>query len=101
MNFKTNPKKPSTAALRVIPVFEEEPGKTLLEKEGIPGPARALFSGKKDSSYSFESAGQLILLLGLGENPDYKTIENSFRRVLSKNTSLTDNGVFLDFADRL
>ncbi len=99
MQFKINPKNPSASALRVIPVFEEEPGKALIENRGIPKPPSALFSGKKDSSYSLESAGKLVLLLGLGENPEYKTVETTYRKILSKNPTLVENGVFLDFPD--
>lgn len=97
MQFKLNPKNPSSSGLRVIPVFENQVLDTLLAKNIQISIPIALFSGKKDSQYSFESEGQVILLLGLGENPDYKTIENCFRRVLSKQASLVEKEVVLDF----
>ncbi|RIW12731.1 leucyl aminopeptidase family protein [Algoriphagus lacus] len=99
MQFKINPKNPSGTALRVIPVFEDHSEKILKEKLKNSGLPKTLFSGKKDSSYILEAENQLVLLLGLGENPEYKTIENSFRRVLSKNSSLLESEVILDFPD--
>ncbi len=101
MQFKINPKNPSTSALRVVPVLENHSEEILNETLGHSGPSKSLFSGKKDTSYSFESENQLILLLGLGENPEYKSIENSFRRVLSKNSPLIEKEVLLDFPSML
>lgn len=97
MQFKINPKNPSTSALRVIPVLEDQSEPILGEKLGNSGPSKTLFSGKKETSYTFESDNQLVLLLGLGEKPEYKTIENSFRRVLSKHSFLVEKEVLLDF----
>ncbi|MBC6365312.1 M17 family metallopeptidase [Algoriphagus sp. AK58] len=97
MQFKINPKTPSSTGLRVIPVFENQVNAVLTEKnlqKNIPSP---LFSAKKDSQFSFQAEGQLVLLLGLGESPEYKSIENSFRRVLSKHSSLIEKEVLLDF----
>ena len=99
MQFKINPKNPSSAALRVVPIFESETGKLQTENLGFSPPSSFLFSGKKDSSYSFESGDQLVLLIGLGKEPDYKTIETSYRRILSKSSSLVEKEVFLDFPD--
>jgi leucyl aminopeptidase len=98
MQSKINPKSPSKTFLRVIPVFEDAIA-GLAEKLGKPAPAPVLFSGKKDSAYCYDSEGQLILLLGLGQNPDYKTIETAFRRILSKNGTLAENGVSIDLPD--
>lgn len=101
MQLKLNPKNPSSSGLRVIPVFENQVLEILSAKNikhSIPTP---LFSGKKDSQYSFDADGQVVFLLGLGESPDYKTIENSFRRVLSKHASLVEKEVLLDFPSNL
>jgi leucyl aminopeptidase len=98
MQFKINPKNPSTSALRVIPVLGGNSDSALVELLGAIVPSKSLFSGKKDTSYSFERESQLVLLIGLGEDPEYKTIENSFRRVLSKNSSLVEKEVLLDFS---
>jgi len=101
MQFKLNPKNPSSTGLRVIPVFENQVLDTLAAKNIKISVPASLFSGKKDSQYSFDSHGQVILLLGLGENPDYKTIENSFRRVLSKHASLVEKEVVLDLPSNM
>lgn len=101
MQFKLNPKNPSSSALRVISVFEKQVNETLAEKSLQASITTLLFSGKKDSHLSFEAEGQLVLLLGLGENPDYKTIENSFRRVLSKHSTLIEKEVLLDFPEAM
>jgi leucyl aminopeptidase len=95
MQININPQNPSASALRVIPVFEKNVN--LIEGFGLPIPPASLFSGKKDSSYTFEANGRLALLIGLGENPDYKLIENSYRRILSKSSSLVEKGVVLEF----
>lgn len=94
MHFKINPEKPSTNGLKVIPVPEKPEAKSEAQ---FPSPL--LFSGKKDSSYCYESEGQLIFLLGLGKEPDYKTIETAFRRILSKHERLTENGISVDIPD--
>ncbi|WP_332910902.1 hypothetical protein [Algoriphagus boritolerans] len=41
----------------------------------------------------------MVLLLGLGEDPDYKTMETSFRRVLAKSSELVEKEVLIDFPD--
>ncbi|WP_236021373.1 leucyl aminopeptidase family protein [Algoriphagus oliviformis] len=97
MHFKTNPKKPSQTALRVIPVMGEENLSTMKEKLVQSPLSKLLFSGEKDSSYSLESEGRLVLLLGLGKEPEYKTVETAFRRILSKNQKLAESGLSLDF----
>ena len=99
MQFKINPKISSTKALRVIPVFESENGETQTENPNYPLLSPALFSGKKDTSYSLGAHGRLLLLVGLGKEPDYKNIENSYRRILIKNSSLLEKEVVLDFPD--
>ena len=99
MQFKINPKNPSTTALRVVPISENETSIAIADKLGFQGPPPSLFSGKKDTSYSFISDDQLIMLLGLGQNTEYKTVENSYRRILSKNPTLIEEGVLLDFPD--
>ncbi len=46
-----------------------------------------------------EIESQVILLVGLGENPDYKTFETSFRRILSKTSEMVEKEVLIDFPD--
>lgn len=99
MQFKTNPKNLSITALRVIPVVQANAEEIISAKLGLSGPSKALFSGKKDSSFTLEIDSQVIFLVGLGENPEYKAFENSFRRILSKNSDLVEKEVLLDFPD--
>jgi leucyl aminopeptidase len=99
MQFEINSKTPSSISLRVIPICEGDREKFQTEKPEFSFPPASLFSGKKDSSYCYEADGRLILLIGLGKDPEYKTTENSYRRILSKNSSLVENGVFLDFPE--
>jgi leucyl aminopeptidase len=99
MQFKTNPKNLSTSALRVIPVFQANAEEIISSSLGLSAPSKALFAGKKDTTYLMEIESQMILLIGLGENPEYKTFETAFRRILSKNSELVDSEVLLDFPD--
>lgn len=99
MQFKLNPKNGSTATLRVIPVIETEAEEIISSKLGISAPSKVLFTGKKETSYPLEIDSQLILLIGIGENPEYKTIENSFRRILAKSSDLVGKDVIIDFPD--
>lgn len=101
MQFKINPKNISTSALRVIPVFEANAEDTISTKLGFSGPSKSLFSGKKETSFILETDGQVIFLIGLGDNPEYKSIENSFRRILSKNSDLVAKEVLIDFPETL
>jgi leucyl aminopeptidase len=96
MQFKLNPKKPTVTGLRVIPVPEKKVNEVLKEQNLEITVSPLLFSGKKDSHFNFVLDGQLLLFLGLGENPDYKTIENSFRRVLSKHSGLVEKEIILE-----
>lgn len=99
MQFKINPKNLSTTALRVIPVFQGNAEELISDKLGNLSLSKNLFSGKKDTNYSLEIENQVVLLLGLGKDPDYKTIETSFRRVLAKNSELVEKEVWIDFPD--
>lgn len=99
MQFKINPKNLSTTALRVIPVFQGNAEELISDKLGNLSLSKNLFSGKKDTNYSLEIENQVVLLLGLGEDPDYKTIETSFRRVLAKSSELVEKEVWIDFPD--
>jgi leucyl aminopeptidase len=99
MQFKLNPKNSSSFSLRVIPVMESNAAEIISAKLGLSGPSKALFTGKKDTTYTLEIDSQVIFLLGLGEKPDYKVLENSFRRILSKNSDLVEKDVLIDFHD--
>lgn len=97
MQFKVNSKSISEKALRVIPVLENERKAVLMEKMGENLLSESLFSAKKDTSYALYHGDQLVLLIGLGKNPEYKNVENSFRKVLSKNSNLVEKTVVIDF----
>ena len=97
MNFKINPKSTSESYLKIIPVLSSN-WISLQESLGlsnlIPEP---LFSGKKDSKHILTLNQQLVLLIGLGEDPDLKTVENSFRRIISQHRKLAEKGLIIHF----
>jgi leucyl aminopeptidase len=99
MQFKTNPKALSDTGLSVIPVLENQAKEILssiFSDQNIPN---SIFSGKKDSYYTFHTGKQLFLLLGLGIDPTYKEIEIAFRRVLSKHSTLVEKEMVLEFPE--
>lgn len=100
MNFKINPKSTSRDYLKVIPVLSSA-WKSLQENLGLSGLIpEALFSGKKDSKHILTLDNQLILLTGLGEDSDVKTVENSFRRIISQHRKLAEKGLIIQFSDQ-
>ncbi|OYX17375.1 MAG: hypothetical protein B7Z16_10405 [Algoriphagus sp. 32-45-6] len=100
MNFKINPKSTSRDYLKVIPVLSST-WKSLQENLGLSGLIpEALFSGKKDSKHILTLDNQLILLTGLGEDPETKTVENSFRRIISQHRKLAEKGLIIQFSDQ-
>ena len=98
MQFKTNPKNLSESGLRVIPVFKNSREATLSQKISGLKISTSLFSGEKDSQYLLQIGNQVVLLIGLGENPASKDIETSFRRILSKHDKLVEKEAYLDFS---
>lgn len=99
MNFKINPKSHSEGYLKVIPVLSSN-WKSVEENLGLLGQIpEALFSGNKDSKHILSNEKGVIIFVGLGENPEYKTIENSFRRILSQHRKLAENGLIIPFSD--
>lgn len=99
MNFKINPKSTSESYLKIIPVLSSE-WKSLEESLGLSNLIpEALFSGKKDSKHILTLNQQLILLIGLGEDPDLKTVENSFRRIISQHRKLAEKGLVIHFPE--
>lgn len=93
MNLHTKAIENSKGLLTVIPVTENLRDEILSDFALSP----SLFSAKKDSSYYFESNGNLMLLIGLGTDPTYKTTETSFRRILSKNHDLIRDAIQIEF----
>ena len=58
-----------------------------------------LFSGKKDSHYILEKETVNYIFVGLGKNPDYKTVKTAFRRVSAKQSTHFQNTATLIFPD--
>ncbi|AMQ57207.1 leucyl aminopeptidase family protein [Algoriphagus sanaruensis] len=97
MNIKTNPKSKSEGYLRVIPTIQNDWEKlkdSMVELSQIPA---ILFSGEKDTKHIFSIDNQLIYVLGLGNEPEYKSTENAFRRIISQHKSLISKGISLEF----
>lgn len=97
MNFRIQTKSLDLKALTVFPVLEENAEEAILKRFGISMKS-SLFSGKMDSSYASEINRNLVLFVGLGTNPKAFEIEKSYRRILSKNSSLIESEITLDFS---
>jgi len=97
MNFKLNNSITTTFDLHVIPFFEDHYEETIAEILSGLKLSKAIFSGKKDSSYLISYEGNLTLLVGLGTAPDLEVVEKNFRRILSKNPDLIDHAVCIEF----
>jgi len=83
--------------LNLIPFFESE--NPLVFKEISVNPT--LFSGKKDTTFLMEQAGNIFLFIGLGKTADYKSIQTSFRRISAKQSNLFDKEAALFFATEI
>jgi len=83
--------------LNLIPFFESE--NPLVFKEISVNPT--LFSGKKDTTFVMEQAGNIFLFIGLGKTADYKSIQTSFRRISAKQSNLFDREAALFFATEI
>ncbi|NVJ87319.1 MAG: leucyl aminopeptidase family protein [Algoriphagus sp.] len=99
MKFQFHPKNINEGVLHVLPLVEKETEQFLQNRFPESGISESLFSGKKDSHYAFTANGNLYLLIGLGSNPNYKEVENAFRRILSKKSDLVKSEVILEFLD--
>ncbi|MDO9554694.1 M17 family metallopeptidase [Rhodonellum sp.] len=62
-----------------------------------------LFSGKKDTQFLLEDSAseRTYLLIGLGKNPDYKTIQTAFRRLTAKQSRLFEKGALLAIQEEM
>ena len=85
----------SNSKLFIIPFLESETEITFDEITI----SEKLFSGKKDSHYILEKKSKYYIFVGLGKNPDYKTIKTSFRRVSAKQNSYFESSVAIIFED--
>ena len=79
----------------LIPVFETY-SKNLVPTEfhGVSIPSN-VFYGKKDSYYTIEKYNCTHIFIGLGKEPDYKTIKNIFRRLTAKHKENLDKTTVL------
>ena len=69
--------------LNLIPLLETEEAVIFNEIHL----SKNLFSGKKGSLYFYEKDENIFLFIGLGKDPDYKSIKITFRRISAKQKS--------------
>ena len=99
MKIQINTQVSSSTFLRVIPFLEKEEI-SFSASNGVSVNVKSpIFSGKKDSFYVLEAEKEMVLLVGLGKDPEYKSIENSFRKVLHKHDHLIDQSILLEFPE--
>ncbi len=100
MKFEISGSPTSKTDLRIIPVLEKQVKQTIQSKLEL-SVHDSVFSGKKDSTYLLNHQDQLILLVGLGEQPEIQNVEKTFRRILSKNSDLIADQVMVDFPESM
>jgi leucyl aminopeptidase len=66
--------------LNLIPLLETEEA-IIFDEIHL---SKTIFSGKKDSLYFYEKDENIFLFIGLGKDPDYKSIKTTFRRISAK-----------------
>lgn len=69
--------------LNLIPLLETEDA-IIFDEIHL---SKTIFSGKKDSLYFYEKDENIFLFIGLGKDPDYKSIKTIFRRISAKQKS--------------
>jgi leucyl aminopeptidase len=69
--------------LNLIPLLETEEA-IIFDEIHL---SKTIFSGKKDSLYFYEKDENIFLFIGLGKDPDYKSIKTTFRRISAKQKS--------------
>lgn len=99
MKIQVNNSKKVLKGLAIIPYFENENGIQLPEAFGAEAVNPLIFSGKKDSTLLLSSADKktALYLIGLGKDPDYKTVNTAFRRISAKKAELFESEVHLLF----
>ena len=73
----------SQKKLNLIPLLETEEA-IIFDEIHL---SKTIFSGKKDSLYFYEKDENIFLFIGLGKDPDYKSIKTTFRRISAKQKS--------------
>lgn len=69
--------------LNLIPLLETEEA-IIFDEIHL---SKTIFLGKKDSLYFYEKDENIFLFIGLGKDPDYKSIKTTFRRISTKQKS--------------
>lgn len=98
MQFQLNPKSKSQTSLKIFPLRSEQVSDFLSQNFPQQTISELLFSGKENTHYAFSNESQIILLLGLGDSPSYKSVENAFRRVLAKQGDWVKENIELNFS---
>ncbi|PRY88040.1 leucyl aminopeptidase family protein [Mongoliibacter ruber] len=103
MKVLVNPTKKKLTGLVIIPFKETDDSIKLPAEVEARDISTKVFSGKKDSTFLFESAEKktIFLLLGLGKDPEYKTIKTAFRRITAKQESLIDSEAHIFFNEEM
>lgn len=81
--------------LVLLPFFESEEGLQMPEAFGGNPISSLLFSAKKDSQYIYQDGDITFVLIGLGNERVYKTIQTSFRRLTAKQEKLFEQKTLL------
>jgi leucyl aminopeptidase len=98
MQFQLNPKSKSQTFLKIFPLKSDQVSSFLGQNFPQQIISSLLFSGKENTHYAFSNESQIILLLGLGDSPSYKSVENAFRRVLAKQGDWVKENIELNFS---
>lgn len=98
MQFQLNPKSKSQTSLKIFPLRSDQVSDFLSQNFPQQTISPLLFSGKENTHYAFSNESQIILLLGLGDSPSYKSVENAFRRVLAKQGDWVKENIELNFS---
>ncbi|TDK42579.1 leucyl aminopeptidase family protein [Algoriphagus formosus] len=98
MQFQLNPKSKSQTSLKIFPLKSDQVSDFLRQNFPQQSISELLFSGKENTHYAFSNDSQIILLLGLGDSPSYKSVENAFRRVLAKQGDWVKENIELNFS---
>ena len=81
--------------LVILPFFESENGIAFQEISL----STKVFSGKKDTQYLIEKDKVFFLFVGLGKDPDYKTIKTAFRRTAAKQDAYFEQRATVVFSE--
>lgn len=98
MQFQLNPKSKSQTSLKIFPLKSDQVSDFLSQNFPQQTISELLFSGKENTHYAFSNESQIILLLGLGDSPSYKSVENAFRRILAKQGDWVKENIELNFS---